>query len=246
MLPSTPTEWEQLPEPELLKLMWQGRKLLADRMTGMAAMLTATVERRNAAILVTRTPLNTLIAQTEHRDGKDANRAVFQGRDLTRNAAVSKAVLEAHDLHRSRSRCRQGDGRASAGRHPGPSGADHWAAGDADATASTPSELCQGQRGPAAGCTRARCPARTTKTANSPNNAASRYAAAPSPTVTTAKAQPGSVVSSHLEAEPLINTTRIVANTKRAEHDRPAGTPAPEITREQRYADALTRLRPTA
>ncbi|MDF1489686.1 DUF222 domain-containing protein [Tessaracoccus caeni] len=88
-----PVEWDSVPEPELLELMWQTRKA-ADRLTGLAGMLTATVERRNAAILVAGTPLNTLIAQTEHRDGKDANRVVLQGRELVRNPVVSSAVLD--------------------------------------------------------------------------------------------------------------------------------------------------------
>lgn len=78
-------------------------------MAGVAAVLTATVERRNAAILVTRTPLNTLIAQTEHRDGKDAIRAIFQGRDLTKNPAVATAVEQPSPSFATRHACAKTD-----------------------------------------------------------------------------------------------------------------------------------------
>ena len=46
-----PVEWDSVPKPELMELMGQTSKA-ADRLTGLAGMLTATVERRNAAILV--------------------------------------------------------------------------------------------------------------------------------------------------------------------------------------------------
>ncbi|MDF1488022.1 HNH endonuclease signature motif containing protein [Tessaracoccus caeni] len=237
-----PTEWDVLPEPELLELLWQARKI-ADRVTGLAAMLTATTERRNAAILVTRTPLNTLIAQTEHRDGKDANRAIFQGRDLARNPAVSKAVL---------------DGTIST---------EH-ARGVVKAMKELPSDLTRAQAEKITGLlveeathtvpselpTRAKEALRRVAPELVPSPAdedkilaEQRRIALRRRSFTYGDDNEGSIwfrgSLPHLEAEPLLNTLhQVVAAGKRAERDKPSNSVGREVTREQRYADALTQL----
>lgn len=237
-----PTEWDVLPEPELLEVLWQARKI-ADRVTGLAAMLTATTERRNAAILVTRTPLNTLIAQTEHRDGKDANRAIFQGRDLTRNPAVSKAVLE------------------------GTISTEH-ARGVVKAMKELPSDLTHAQAeqistllvNEAIHTVPSELPAKAKEALRrvapelvpGPDDedrrlAEQRRIALRRRSFVYGDDNEGSIwfrgQLPHLEAEPLLNTLRqLVAAGKRAERDKPTRGPVKEITREQRYADALTQL----
>ncbi|MDF1488127.1 HNH endonuclease signature motif containing protein [Tessaracoccus caeni] len=237
-----PAEWEHLPEPELLDLMWQARKT-ADRMAGVAAVLTATVERRNAAILVTRTPLNTLIAQTEHRDGKDANRAIFQGRDLTRNPAIATAVLEgvistehARGVVRAMKELPLDLTRTQAEK------ITRLLVNDA--TTSTPTELSAKAKEALQRVAPELVP--------SPDDedrvlAEQRRIALRRRSFTFGDDGEGSTwfrgCLPHLEAEPLINTLHhLVAAQKRAERDKPVDAARKEITRERRYADALTQL----
>ncbi|MEZ5086153.1 MAG: DUF222 domain-containing protein [Tessaracoccus sp.] len=239
-----PVEWESLPEPELLELMWQARKT-ADHLTGITAMLTATVERRNAAILVAGTPLNTLIAHTEHRDGKDANRVVLQGRDLTRNPVVSNAVLH------------------------GTISTDH-ARGVVDAMRELPAGITRGQADQISSILVDEAQHSTPSELPTKAKAALKQVApelVPSPddedrllaeqrrialrrrSFTFGDDGEGSTWFTgqlpHLEAEPLLNALHhVVAASKRAERGQPAGAPRREITRAQRYADALAALAP--
>lgn len=241
-----PGEWESLSESELLEVMRRARKT-ADRVTALAGLITAAVERRNAAIQVAGVPLNTLIAQEEHRDGKDATRAVLQGRELARNPQVGKAVLD------------------------GVITAEH-ARGVVKAMGELPHEVTRLQAeqissilvGQAQHSTPSQLPGKAKEALRkvapelvpSPDDedrllAEQRRIALRRRSFTFGDDNEGSVWLKgslpHLEAEPLLTTLhQLVAAGKRAERDKPRGNGVTEATREQRYADALIQLAATS
>lgn len=237
-----PGEWEDLPEPELLDVMRQARRV-SDRVTGLAGMITATTERGNAAMLVARTPLSTLIAQEEHRDGKDATRSILQARTINRNPDVANAVLigaitteHARGVVKAMGELPVGVTRSQAtqissilideARRLAPSElptkakrALQHVAPDLVPGPNDEDRILAEQR---------RIALRRRSFQFGDDGEGSTWFHGQLP---------------HLEAEPLIATlTRMVANGKRAERDKPANSVRPEATREQRYADALAQL----
>ncbi|MFT3887772.1 MAG: DUF222 domain-containing protein [Arachnia sp.] len=89
----SPTEWEHLPEADLVELLMSARRF-ADRVTGLTASLVRVVDRRNAAGIAKGMPLHALITLEEHRDGRDTTRALAEGRDIARNPQVAGGVLD--------------------------------------------------------------------------------------------------------------------------------------------------------
>lgn len=81
-----------IPHAERLELMRRARRF-AERAQALAATLTAEVERNQSSMAVAGTSLTSFIAVDEHRDSRDAARAVFEARDLARHPNVGRAAL---------------------------------------------------------------------------------------------------------------------------------------------------------
>lgn len=81
-----------LGDAERLDLMLHARRL-AERVQGLAGVLTAEVDRHQSSMHLTGTPLTSMLANAENRDDKDVARSVFEARDVARHPLVADAVL---------------------------------------------------------------------------------------------------------------------------------------------------------
>lgn len=77
---------------ERVALMLEARRLV-ERVQGLAALLTAEVDRHQSSMHVSGTPLTSMLANAENRDDKDVARSVFEARDVTRHPRVAEALL---------------------------------------------------------------------------------------------------------------------------------------------------------
>ncbi len=78
---------------ELVALMLEARKV-AGRVQGLAAAVTAEVDRRQSTMHAAATPLTSMLANAENMDNKEAARSVFEARDVARHPQVADAVIQ--------------------------------------------------------------------------------------------------------------------------------------------------------
>lgn len=86
------TQRADIGHAERVELMLEARRL-AEQVQGLAAVLTAEVERHQSSMHPVGTPLTSMLANAENRDDKDAARSVFEARDVARHPHVADAVL---------------------------------------------------------------------------------------------------------------------------------------------------------